>query len=333
MRVYSLICLLVLCCACKRNELCYDHPHGNLRVGVSWDLLPAPLQEQLPETVCIALYPDPATTGLSTYTYYRKSLGGAITVADGTYDCLVFNADTELIQLRGMDKLETAEAYLAERTREPYASRGGSDDKHIYYAAQSQANSATREQPLIREPDRIFATSLGKVQVAIAQTQREQVIEVHPENRVLAIRLSVPVSGLDDARSCRASLSGAARSISLGRGVRGEQTGTLIFDMAKQDDGHIAQTISSFGLNRSPEGTPADACIQHILQLEFRMRDNTVAVYEFDLGGQIDFDNQGPQIEIPVSVDRPVELPQVEEPGSGFDATIDGWGPVVDIIL
>lgn len=327
---------LILLSGCDRNDLCYDHPHENLHVKVVWDSLPQELQSSLPEGVRISMYaaqqarqeqPGPD------YTYYRDTYGGDIMVQDGTYDFLLFNSDTEMIQLRGMDHIHTAQAYLGARTRSPYTK--GVSDKFICYSDRSCANLRTRNETLIAEPDRFFATYSSLETVETFGRTLFDTIYAYPRSRVLRVTLRVKVKGLKGASSCRASLSGVARGLSLATGECTDETGTAIFDMDKADESFLSKAINVFGLVQSPEGTPEEEKVQHIVQLEFVMRDNSVADYEFEISDQIDFDSIEPEIVIPIVVEE-VELPEVEipdTPGGGFDATLNDWGEEIEITL
>ena len=327
---------LILLSGCERNDLCYDHPHENLHVTVVWDSLPQELQQSLPEGVRVSMYAAAQAReeqSGSDYTYYRDTYGGDIMVRDGIYDFLLFNSDTEMIQLRGMDNIHTAEAYLGARTRKPYDTRAVTD-KRIYYSEVSRANAVTRNETLIAEPDRFFATYCSLETVETYGKNVSDTIYAYPRSRVLRVTLTVRVQGLEGASSCRASLSGVAQGISLATGECLTETGTAIFDMEKADNSFLSKAINIFGLVSSPEGTPEEEQVQHIVQLEFRMKDTSVADYEFEVSDQVDFDAIEPEIEIPIVVEK-IELPEVVIPDSpgGFDATLNDWGEEKEIIL
>lgn len=327
---------LILFSGCDRNDLCYSHPHENLHVTVVWDSIPRELQASLPEGVRISLYAAQQAgeqSGSTNYTNYRDTYGGDIMVQDGTYDFLLFNSDTEMIQLRGMEHLNTAEAYLGARTRPSYTK--GTSNRNIHYSNASCANLRTRNETLIAEPDRFFATYSSQETVQTYGKNVSDTIYAYPRSRVLRVTLRVKVKGLKGASSCRASLSGVAQSISLATGECTGETGTAIFDMDKADDSFLSKAINVFGLVHSPEDTPDEEKIQHIVQLEFVMRDNSVADYEFEISDQIDFDAIKPEIVIPIVVEE-VELPEVEipdKPGGGFDANLSDWGEETEVIL
>ena len=328
---------LILISGCDRNDLCYDHPHENLHVEVVWDSVPEEFQTSLPEGVRISMYAVQQAwqeQSGSNYTYYRDTYGGDIMVQDGTYDFLLFNSDTEKIQLRGMDDIRTAEAYLEARTRTPYSTRT-TNNRSICYSSVSRANLRTRSEILIAEPDRFFATYSSVETVESYGRYQSDTIYAYPRTRVMRVALTVKVQGLQGAVSCRASLSGVARGIMLATGECTDITGTAIFDMDKLDDTFLSQTINVFGLVRSTAGVPSEERVQHLVQLEFVMRDHSVTSYEFDISEQIDFDALEPEIVIPIVVEE-VTLPEVvmpESSGSGFDAGLTGWGEEIEIIL
>lgn len=322
MMMTNLICLST---GCERNELCYDHPHGALWVDVDWSDLPEGLT--IPEGVCISLYNGKVSTT------YRDTYGGSIVSSDGEHRILVYNSDTEMILFRGMDRIETAEAYLDVRTRSAYrnspATKAGSRNG-IYYEPVSRANEKTRSEVLVGQPDRVFASSLDTVEVSYNATQTLDTIHVRPQSRVMFVNLTVRVKGINNVRECRGSLSGVCRSFKLGEGVAGEETGTMIFNMEKNNNSYT-QTVTVFGLARSPEGTPPEEQVQQIVSLEFLLKDNSVKTYEVDVQNDIKFDELKPEAEIPIFIEQ-VVIPNVTPGGEGgFNADISDWGEQVNI--
>lgn len=322
MMMTNLICLST---GCERNELCYDHPHGSLWVDVDWSELPEGIA--LPDGVRISLYNGKESTT------YRNTYGGSIVSSDGEHHLLVFNSDTEMILFRGMDRMETAEAYLDMRTRAPYrnspATKSGSING-IYYPAQSRANDRTRSEILVGQPDRVFATDTATIQVSYNATQTHDTIYVRPKSRVMFVKLTVRVKGIDNVRQCRGSLSGVCRSLMLGESVPGTETGTMIFDMTKKNNTYT-QTLTVFGLAQSPEETPAEEQVQQIVSLEFLLRDNSVKTFEVDVGKDIKFDELKPEAEIPIFIEQ-VDIPNVKPDGEGgFNADISNWGEQINI--
>ncbi|WP_455591135.1 DUF5119 domain-containing protein [Bacteroides sp.] len=318
--IYMMTNLIYLCTGCERNELCYAHPHGSLWVDVDWSDLPEKLSP--PEGVRISLYNGKESTT------YRETYGGNIVSADGEHHLLVFNSDTEMILFRGMDKLGTAEAYLDVRTRTPYrnspATKANSANG-IYYSPLSRANSKTRSEELVGQPDRVFAAAVNTINVSYNATQTNDTVHVRPQSRVMFVNLTVRVRGIGNVRECRGSLSGVSRSYFLGQEAIGQETGTMIFDLEKNNNTYT-QTVTVFGLVKSPEEVPVEERVQQIVSLEFLLVDNSVKTFEVDVQKDIKFDDLKPEVEIPIEVEQ-VVIPNVN-PGSesGFDVDINDWG-------
>lgn len=315
---------------CNRNDLCYEHPHGTLQVLMDWSLIPPHVGK--PEGVRIGFYD--IYNGKENTTY-RGSDGGNVVVRDGDYNMLVINSDTEMILFEYMDDFHRAEAYLDIRSRPTYRNSPASKaETHngIYYHPDSKANDKTQRELTIGQPDRFFATYSSQETTWHNGAQRNDTIIARPESRVMFITFDIKVKGIKNAKECRGSLSGAARSLLLSTGEPNEATGTIIFNLRKSGDTYV-ETVRAFGLMHSPPDTPPDDLIQHFVTLEFLLLDNSVKVYEFDVGDQIDFGSIAPEITIPLVIEE-IELPDVVDPGGGdggFDADIGDWGDIVDI--
>lgn len=309
---------------CDRNDLCYEHPHGSLHVLMDWNLIPSHLGK--PEGVCISFYD--VMSGKENITY-RGSDGGSVVVKDGEYNMLVFNSDTELVMFQNLTEFDKAEAYLDIRSRPTYRNSPASkaETKNgIYYNPDTKANDRTQRELTIGQPDRFFATYGSREITSYNATQSKDTIIAHPESRVLFITLEIKVNGIKNVKECRASLSGAARSLILSTGKPSSETGTIIFNLRKNENAY-AETIRSFGLMQSPPETPPEELIQHFVTLEFLLLDNSVKTFEYDVEGQIDFGSIKPEITIPLIIEE-VDIPDVKPGGGdgGFDADIGDWG-------
>lgn len=307
---------------CNRNDLCYEHPHGLLHVLMDWSQVPQHLAK--PEGVRISFYD--VVSGKENVTY-RGADGGSVVVNDGEHNMLVINSDTELIMFQNMTEFDKAEAYLDIRSRPTYrnspASKGGTKNG-IYYNHETKANERTQRELTIGQPDRFFATHSSREITSHNAAQRKDTIISSPESRVLFVTLAITVNGIKNVKECRASLSGAARSLLLSTGEPSNETGTIIFNLRKNENTY-AETIRAFGLMHSPPETPPEQQIQHFVTLEFLLLDNSVKMFEYDVGGQVDFDSIKPEITIPLVIEQ-IEIPDVE-PGDdgGFDAGIGDW--------
>ncbi len=327
-----LLLLLPLVTSCERNELCYSHPHGNLYVNVVWDDVPPLIQNTLPEGMAIRFFHKDEAAG---YPYanhfYRGPYGGLTNVPNGDYKLMVYNSDTERINLKGLDKHNDVCAFLSQRTRNNYLSGivSSSNVYRIEYLDDTRANTRTRSEILIGQTDRVFttmsqdarSTAIGGIDNAETDT-----IYTHPQSRVMWTKITVKANGLKGALSCAGSISGVNHTLQLHDSNTTDETGTIIFDMFQTDDTTLSQTLYIFGFEQSPAGTPRDESIQQILRLEFLMTDNKVYAYEFDVANQIDFANLKPETEVPIYITE-IDLPTMTDQSGGlFDADISNWG-------
>lgn len=96
-----------------------------------------------------------------------------------------------------------------------------------------------------------------------------------------------------------------------------------------------SREINVFGLVRSPDGTPQEEQVQHLVQLEFVMRDHSVVNYEFEISDQIDFSAIEPEIVIPIVVGRGGNCRSSDTRfvRRWLDAGLSNWGEEIEIIL
>lgn len=324
-----LMILLLMLMGCERNKLCYDHPHGNLSVLMDWSLLPPEIKK--PEGVRISFYNQ--ETG-EEHTYYRDTEGGKVSVRDGHYNLIVYNSDTEMMEFKGMDRFETAGAYMLDRQRTASSNfPAGSKGNGVYYLPGGIANEHTRNETFVTQPDKLFAAYSGDVELELEKIQKQDTIYIAPENKVMKIKFTAKIEGLKYARQCRATLSGVARSIRLSTATAdSRQPATMFFDMDKQDSTTCVKTMRAFGMAQSSGQTPASQRIQHLLALEFILINNELKNFEFDVESQIDYDAIGPGKELSIEVGG-IKLPEVKPSGGGggIDASMEDWGDVVEV--
>lgn len=321
--------IFLMLMGCERNILCYDHPHGNLSVLMDWSLLPVGMRK--PEGVRISFY---AWDSGKEYTYYRETEGGKVSVRDGLYNLIVYNSDTEMMEFKGMNKFETAGAYMLSRQRTPSQNfPQGSKGNGVYYLPQGIANEHTRNETFVTEPDELFASYSGEIELELEKTQKQDTIYIMPQNRVMKINFKAHIEGLKYARQCRATLSGVARSIRLSTSTADiREPATMFFNMDKLDSTTCVKTMRAFGIAQSTGQPGASRQIQHILALEFILINNELKNFEFDVESQINYNDIGPGKELLIEVSG-IKLPEVKPSGNngGFDAGMVDWGDVIEI--
>lgn len=299
--------------SCRRNELCYDHPHGELVVATDWSNLYDPTYE--PEGVKVSFYDIVTNTE---NTSYRPAQGGAIAVNDGEYNLLVVNSDTEVIRFRTTERFETAEAYL------PYLDAKST----IQYSDNPAINRAVRSEMVIPAPDLHLVNSVSRHTLTHRANRANDTLTITPITCLRGLSLEVNLLRSEKCRAARGAISGVAQAINLSTGKITGSSGTMQLTMTKDGDRYKA-LIQIMGFVSSGAEVPPEDRIKQILRLEFLLVDGSVHVVETDVSSQIDPD--APQLIFRIAVAE-VEIPDVE-PEGGFDADIGNWGDEVIIPL
>lgn len=299
--------------SCKRNELCYNHPHGELIVATDWSRLYDPNYK--PEGVKVSFY-DIATN--TENTSYRSMNGGAIAVNDGEYNLLVINSDTEVIQFRATERFETAEAYL------PYLDAKST----IQYSNNPVINRVTRGEMVIPAPDMHLVSSVSRHTLTHRANRASDTLTVVPYTFLKGVSIEVKLLRSEKCRAARGAISGVAQAINLSTGKTTGASGTMQLTLTR--DGDEYKTLTQImGFVVSGVEIPPEDRIKQILRLEFLLVDGSTHVVETDVSSQIDPNSS--QLIFRISLDE-VEIPDVES-GGGFDADIDNWGDEVIIPL
>ena len=92
---------LLLLAACDHKELCYQHPHtSSLQVVFDWREAP----DADPESMYVWFFPEEG--GEPVQYHLAGKAGGAVSLAEGRYDGLALNGDTEKIRFAGTKRLD-----------------------------------------------------------------------------------------------------------------------------------------------------------------------------------------------------------------------------------
>lgn len=295
--------------SCKRNELCYNHPHGELIVATDWSRIYDPNYK--PEGVKVSFY-DIATN--TENTSYRPTTGGSIAVNDGEYNLLVINSDTEVIQFRATERFETAEAYL------PYLDARST----IQSSDNLWVNHVTRSEMVIPTPDIHLVSSVSRHTLTHRAKRASDTLTVVPYTCLRGVSLEVKLLQSEKCRAARGVISGVAQAINLSTGKVTGSTGTMQLTLTRDGEQYKVMT-QIMGFVISEEEIPPEERIKQILRLEFLLVDGSVHVVETDVSSQIH--NQSSQLIFRISVAE-VEIPDVD-PDGAFDADIDNWGDEV----
>lgn len=325
-----LLCLGALLCGC-RKDLCYDHElHGlNVRVevrpdwecvwerdyGMDWD------DNWAEEVFCCAyeaLCPEPAS-GIAAFVYnadgtrserHLPSEGGLLPMSEGPKSLLFCNDDTRYIVFSEMDSWATASATTRTRTRSSY----------------SQTHGGERT---VNAPDMLYGEWIEKHEAAQTSAPVALAAYLQPLVYTYLVRYEFD-AGLEHVALARGALAGMAEAVYLRDGRTGGEAATILYDCELKEFGPEAR-VASFGVpDFSPEeyrGRRSER--KYGLNLEVRLNNGKVKIFEFDVTDQVASQPRGGVI----AVSGLVITDDEAEGGGGFDVDIDGWGDCEDIVL
>lgn len=318
-----------------RKELCYNHfrsvsatltweyewerNYGNNH-SATWDagyhgfsyesLLPGK-----PESVTMLKYrPDESSPS----TLFISADGAEINIGEGgEHSLLFFNNDTEYIILSDMASLPAARATTTTRTR---STLGQIRDMHP-------------DERTMNPPDVLYASFVDVLpEIGLHETTPLPVL-MQPLVYTYVIHYEFE-HGLDHVSLVRGAIGGMAEAVYLRDGITSEESATILYDCELTDRGAIAK-VRSFGVPGFPDEyygrtTESRADRRYTLNLEVLLTHGTIKEFTFDITDQMATQPRGGVIT--VSGIR-VEDEENVGGGSGFDVTVDDWGPHQDITL
>lgn len=318
-----------------RKELCYNH-FRSASVSLAWEyawerdygmnhadtwdaayhgvsyesLLPSK-----PDGVTMLKYrPGEASPA----TLFLSADGGEINIGEGgEHSLLFFNNDTEYIILSDMASLPAARATTTTRTR----------------STLGQIRELHPDERTMNPPDVLFASFVDAMpEIGIHETAPLPV-RMQPLVYTYVIHYEFE-HGLEHVALVRGALAGMAEAVFLRDGVTSEESATILYDCELSGHGAIAK-VRSFGVPGFPDeyygrSTPSRADRKYTLNLEVLLTHGTIKEFTFDISDQMARQPRGGVIN--VSGIR-VEDEENVGGGSGFDVTVDDWGPHQDITL
>ena len=259
--------------------------------------------------------------GTSNNLHNIKPDGGVITLYEGLNDMLFYNNDTEYIIFSRSGTDATTRATTRTLTRTEYKA----------------SEFAVEGERTVSPPDMLFANYVEDYlpEKVVEPTPFE--ITLQPLVFTYKIRFEF-VGGIEYASSATASLSGMAASVELNTGETSEESATILFDDLKivytneaKDEGYIRAVVKSFGTPAFPHPNyPTRTDVTHGLKLEVRLRNNTIWTADVDVTDQVQLQPHGGVI---IVKDLVIKKEDAMQGSSGFEPTVDEWGPTEDIPL
>lgn len=310
--IAAVLIILFISVGCIRHEFHMLAPKAtsSIRVDFDWDGF-----TDIPPGMNLMFYPviDESTreedyTGKPIFHQIQFD-GGVIYLPNGKYEAVIYNDYTYSLQFRGMDAHYSAEAYLAEVSRAPLSRRSP-----ILYSVDA--------------PDILYTGHIETLDVRNEDGERH--IIVKPVLRTLKVFVHVAIDGIHNVSQADGSITGASEGVLLHSGIPTNDDGCKrIFQFSVSDEELYAST--TMFVSKDPTKT------HYELELAFLLRNNSVKVgnYIYDVSDQIrrqllECEGLLPPHGIHVYVDG-VRIEDVAS--GGLDASIDGWGDVIDIEL
>lgn len=322
--------------SCEHKDLCLDHsshalrystdlrldynfaweiPHEGLtdwqstwdaaKMGTPYDAL----RPHLPEGVRVAMYADDSPRLIDNI----DAEGGHLGLRPGKNSLILYNNDTEYIEFDDMENYASAKATTRSRTRASYAgspfSRPGDESENT-----------------VAPPDMLFGSYVDEyIQEMITIAPRLD-ITMHPLVFTYVIRYEFE-HGAKYLGLARGALAGMAASVSLSSGRTSREKATILFDAEVKPWG-VEAIVKSFGIPDFPNGDYSRGNNVYSLNLEVRLRNGNIVMFDRDVTDQIVRQPHGGVI---VVNGLTVSDEDGNEGGGGFDVSVEGWGEWEDV--
>ena len=294
-----LLSSLLMLTGCSRRDILDDYPVSGVDIDLDW----SGVTNKLPEGVRVIFYPKNAE-GRKIDTYLSVK-GGKVKVPPGRYSVVVYNYDTETVQIRGEEAYETIEAFTG----------------HC-----NGLGIAGTEQ-LVWGPDPLYVVRIDDLK--IENSEEELQLNWKPKLVVKTYSFKLKVQGLEYVSSIVGSIEGMSSSYGLGLGC-GKVGDSPIYFAARGSAGEVTGSFTVFGTS---EGAISRAGNAIKLTLAFVKVDKSVQTVDIDVtdvvansenGGGEGGDKDEPPMEIELPLEDEVN---VKEPDSSTDINggVDEW--------
>lgn len=310
--LWATLWLMVTLSGCSFREMLDTYPVSGVQINFDWE----GVTEKLPETMRVMFYPKDAEG--RKVDGYLPAAGGEMKVPPGNYAVVVYNFNTESVQIRGEESYETIEAFTG-----PYTGLDAVID-------------------MVWWPDPLYVVALDDVE--IAKSDEALQMELKPTAVVKSYTFDIKVEGLERVSSVLCYVSNLNGSCFLGKHTCELSKVPIYVDM-ERGDGVLRGRFASFVWPVSAETRME---MPMILTVKLVKRDNTVQEVEVDVTealtappslpdeGEVEEPDAEIDIEIPIPDDKIVvdELePGFNEGGGGIGGEVDEWGDETNVVL
>ncbi|MBE6309889.1 MAG: DUF5119 domain-containing protein [Bacteroidales bacterium] len=248
--------IIIAFSSCEHKDLCYHHPHGvKLKVVFDWKNAP----EAFAKGMCIYFYPVDGGT-------YRRfdfpnMQGGYIELAEGTYNVICYNNDTEGVMFGGVTdyynhSLFTREGDLFEPINERDTSNvkraEGSEDERVVITPDMMWGCAVTQVEVaetgLTYTHETITSDMKAPQLNVENTAEDFILTFYPEDLMCHYMVKIiNVVNLQKGLQMCASLSGMSGGLSLSSNELGRECVTLPFKANIADSTTIISEFYTFG--------------------------------------------------------------------------------------
>lgn len=339
-------CVLAGITSCQLRDILGPDDQGHISIDVDWSLM-----DETPTGMTVIFYP---TDGSQPYSYVTNEVFHIEKdMPEKDYDILIFNQsipEFKTINFRGMERLNTAEAYAPEST--------DTDSRldRLYKSGGRGYNTGAHVQP----------KSLGSATTSTVNNSRptrgyNTGAHVQPKPKIGQLTATVHVAGLYNAVGVNGAITGMASGSFLGVDnmlspipLTQELDNWEIQMNADGNIGSIHTSVGTFGLSpnvnqasvtKADDGTKAtyettyvenseEDDYRNILYLNFLLKDRTYVCYRFDVTSAIQDYTADVEVELVLDLgtdlEEYLELPETGLPYDKPFVSVDSWGDVIE---
>ena len=327
--------------ACQMRDILPYDDQAHISIDIDWSLM-----DEEPTGMTVIFYP---TDGSKPYLYVTNEVHHIErSLPEKDYDILIFNQSMEeftTIQFRGMDKLQTAEAYV------PETKDLDSRLDRLYKQGGRGYNNSGHMKP----------KSLGSATATVSKTTSESTRgynnsgHMKPKPNVGQLSATVHVLGLNNAVAVNGALTGLSSGQYLGTeqmsavSLTQEMDNWNISNVGANNIGTIHSVIGTFGLspnidyNASPSRAESEMVYiesseeddyRNILYLNFLLKNFTYVSYRFDVTDYIQDYTTDAEVELVLDLGTDLqeylELPETGLPYESTPVSVTEWGETIN---
>lgn len=253
-------------------------------------------------------------------------------LSPGRHWATVFNlteSEYNYIGFRGMESVETAEAYIIEEKNSKWYESRADDGGFV-----------------ARYPEWLAVDTIMTDRVEITDHGTKVIGTLHPRNIIYTLHVEIHTENIGNVKSARGAISGFAsgRRLASDKPNDNSVTATHLIESddwtrtrtsVKPDKGIVKCDIRCFGLPSNHTGTPDE----NILEFHALLSDGkTILKYELPVGNlitakerQTGGSGENLDLYLKIQLDPPVPPGSGDGDGSGFDAWVEDWEEEEDI--